>query len=100
MKYVVFSQKQKHKLTKTVVAAHCAILLGGCATSASTTIHYTDGKPAQFVECRVSASWSDCYAGANTACPKGYDILVQREQTFWANKALTIRCHDQGRGNE
>jgi len=68
----------------------CALLLGGCAMT--TPISYTDGKPAQFVECSASASWSVCFAEANSACPKGYSILQQREQTLWANKALTIRC--------
>ena len=74
---------------KTLTAA-ILLLLSGCA--ASTPIYYTDGKPAQFVECSASASWSICFAEANNACPKGSDVLPQREQSLWANKALTIRC--------
>lgn len=64
------------------------LLLTGCTIS--TPIHYTDGKPAQLIECGAAAPWSVCYTEANNACPKGYQAL--REEAGFNRKSLTVRC--------
>ncbi|MEO8158005.1 MAG: hypothetical protein ABI648_09430 [Betaproteobacteria bacterium] len=64
------------------------LVLGGCTMS--TPIHYTDGKPAQLIECGAAVAWSVCYTEANNACPKGYEVL--REEAGFNRKSLTVRC--------
>jgi hypothetical protein len=62
-----------NKLTKTVVAAHCAILLGGCAMI--TPIHYTDESSAarrrrgQFATPRQTARMMSCISASSLCGP-------------------------------
>lgn len=78
-------------LSKALVAALCAIPLGGCAVS--TPMHYTDGKPAQLIECGGNP-WGRCYAEANDVCrEKGYDVLSQ-DGGMWSGRTLIVRCQE------
>lgn len=51
--------------------------LAGCATA--TPINRGAGQPLEyFIECNGDAApWSKCFAKANQACPRGYDIIEQ-----------------------
>lgn len=64
------------------------LLLSGCTTS--TPVHFTDGKPALLIECGSGVLWSVCYTEANSACPKGYEVLHQEVQ--FSSKSLMVRC--------
>ena len=64
------------------------LLRSGC--TASTPVHFTDGKPVQLIECGAVVPWSVCYKEANSACPKGYEVL--REEAGFNRKSLTVRC--------
>lgn len=62
--------------------------IAGCATS--TPIHYTDGQPAQRIECGAATPSSVCYNKANDVCPAGYYVLA--ESGGFNRQSLTVRC--------
>ncbi|MBK5935780.1 hypothetical protein [Halorhodospira halophila] len=97
--------KQKVRTSAFILGA--GLILGGCASTETTTVSFGDGAEGTLIDC---SGWrlgvSDCIEVANERCEGDYEVIASTAEQWQArtgvtglladlDRAMIVRCADE-----